>query len=57
VTEALAGGAIALTVTRPGAFSLEVNTRKSHSITDDFIWVLIRNTVPSCWLVKKVAES
>lgn len=54
--DTIVGSVFTLTANKPGAFSVEVNTRTQAHFTDDFVNVLIKNAIPTCWLLKKVVE-
>ena len=45
-----------LTAHKTGAFSAAINTRYEAHFDDDFISVLIKNAIPTCWLLRKVVE-
>jgi hypothetical protein len=54
--DTVVGSVFTLTANKPGAFSVEVNTRTERHIYDDFVNVLIDNAIPTCWLLKKVVD-
>ena len=54
--DSIVGSVFTLTAHKPGAFSVEVNTRTEGKFDDDFINVLMKNAIPTCWLLKKVVE-
>lgn len=55
-SDLIVGSVFALTGSKPGAFSVNVDTRKAKNFDVDLISVLIKNAVPTCWLVQKVLE-
>lgn len=55
-SDSIVGSVFTLTAHKPGAFSIEVNTRHEAKFEDDFISVLVKNDIPTCWLVKKIAD-
>ena len=54
--DAIVGSVFTLTAHKQGAFSVEINTRYEANFDDDFISVLVKNRIPTCWLLKKVVE-
>jgi len=54
--DSIVGSVFTLTANKPGAFSVEVNTRTEAKFDDDFINVLVKNAIPTCWLLRKVVE-
>lgn len=54
--DTLVGSVFTLTANKPGSFSVEVNTRTESRFEDDFINLLMKNTIPTCWLLKKVVD-
>jgi hypothetical protein len=50
----IVGSVIALTGSKQGAFSINVDTRTAKNFDKDLISVLIDNAIPTCWLVQKV---
>jgi hypothetical protein len=52
--DTIVGSVFTLTAIKPGAFAVEVNTRTEGKFDDDFINVLIKNAMPTCWLLRKV---
>ena len=52
----IAGSVFALTGVRPGAFSINVDTRGARSLKEDLISILKDNAIPTCWLLRKVFE-
>ncbi len=54
--DTIVGGVFTLTANKPGAFSVEVNTRTEAKFDDDFISLLMKNAIPTCWLLKKVVD-
>jgi hypothetical protein len=53
---AVAGSVFSLTGTRPGAFSVNVDTRGARSLQTDLISIIKDNAIPTCWLLRKVFE-
>lgn len=53
-SDLIVGSVIALTGSKPGAFSINVDTRKAKNFDTDLISVLIDGAIPTCWLVQKV---
>jgi hypothetical protein len=54
--DSIIGSVFTLTANKPGAFSVEVNTRTEAKFDEDFINVLLKNAIPTCWLLRKVVE-
>jgi acid ceramidase/N-acylethanolamine-hydrolysing acid amidase len=54
--DTVAGSVFALTGTRHGAFSVNVDTRKTHDFSQDLISVLEKQAYPTVWLVRRVLE-
>jgi hypothetical protein len=54
--DTVAGSVFALTGIRHGAFSLNCNTRKAKHFTDDLISVLVKNAMPTVWILRKTLE-
>ena len=55
-SDSIVGSVFTLTAHKPGSFSIEVNTRTEAHFDEDFISVLMKNAIPTCWLVKKVVD-
>jgi N-acylethanolamine-hydrolysing acid amidase len=53
-SDLIVGSVFALTGSKPGAFSVNVDTRTAKNFDQDLISVLIDNAIPTCWLVQKV---
>ena len=53
---AVAGSVFSLTGVRPGAFSINVDTRGAKSLQEDLISIIKDNAIPTCWLVRKILE-
>lgn len=53
-SDLVVGSVLALTGSKPGAFSVNVDTRTAKNFDVDLISVLIKNAIPTCWLVQKV---
>ena len=54
--DTIVGSVFTLTANKPGAFSVEVNTRQEERFQDDFISILVKNDIPTCWLLRKTVE-
>lgn len=54
--DTIVGSVFALTAIKPGAFSVNVDTRYAKHFTDDLISILADNAIPTCWLLRKVLE-
>jgi hypothetical protein len=50
----IVGSVIALTGSKPGAFSINVDTRTAKNFDQDLISVLKDGAIPTCWLVQRV---
>ena len=50
----IVGSVIALTGSKTGAFSVNVDTRTANNFDKDLINVLIDGGIPTCWLVQRV---
>ena len=48
--------AFALTGMKPGAFSINVDTRYTRNFGESLISVIKNNAIPVCWLLRKVFE-
>lgn len=55
-SDLVVGSVFALTGSKPGAFSVNVDTRGAKNFDSDLISVLIDNAIPTCWLMRKVLE-
>jgi len=53
-SDLIVGSVIALTGSKQGAFSINVDTRAAKNFDKDLISVLIDNAIPTCWLVQRV---
>ena len=51
---AIAGSVFALTGVRPGAFSINVDTRGAKSLSEDLVSLIKNNAIPVCWLLRKI---
>lgn len=54
--DTIVGSVFTLTANKPGAFSVEVNTRTEAHFQDDFINLLTKNAIPTCWLLRQVVD-
>lgn len=54
--DTIVGSVFTLTANKPGAFSVEVNTRAEAHFQDDFINLLAKNAIPTCWLLRQVVD-
>jgi N-acylethanolamine-hydrolysing acid amidase len=54
--DTIVGSVFTLTANKPGAFSVEVNTRTEAHFQDDFINLLAKNAIPTCWLLRQVVD-
>ena len=52
--DTVVGSVFALTGIRYGAFAINCNTRKAKDFSDDLISVLVKNSIPTLWLLRKV---
>jgi acid ceramidase/N-acylethanolamine-hydrolysing acid amidase len=52
--DTIAGSVFALTGIRHGAFAVNCDTRKAKHFSDDLISVLIKNSIPTLWLLRNV---
>ena len=50
----LAGSVFAATGVKNGAFSINANTRKAKDFSQDLISILVKNSIPSIWLIKRI---
>lgn len=50
----IVGSVFALTGSKAGAFSINVDTRTAKNFDVDLISVIKNNAIPTCWLVQKV---
>lgn len=48
--------AFALTGMKPGAFSINVDTRYTRNFEENLISIIKNNAIPTCWLLRKVFE-
>jgi hypothetical protein len=55
-SDSVAASVFALTGIRHGAFSVNVDTRKAKTFSEDLISVIKNNAIPTCWLMRKVLE-
>lgn len=55
-SDSIVASVFALTGSKPGAFSVNVDTRYTHSFADELINVIKNNAIPTCWLMRKVLE-
>ncbi len=53
-SDLVVGSVFALTGSKSGAFSVNVDTRSAKNFDVDLISVIINNAIPTCWLVQKV---
>lgn len=54
--DAVVPSVFTMTAIKPGAFAVEINTRGQAKFDDDFINILVKDAIPTCWLVRKVVE-
>jgi len=52
--DTVVGSVFVLTGIRHGAFALNCDTRKAKHFSDDLISVLVKNAIPTLWLLRKV---
>ena len=52
----IVGSVFALTASKPGYFSANVDTRTAKDFGTDLISVLIDDAIPTCWLLRKVFD-
>ena len=52
--DTVVGSVFALTGIRYGAFAINCDTRKAKDFSDDLISVLVKNSIPTLWLLRKV---
>lgn len=55
-SDSVAITAFALTGIKPGAFSINVDTRYTRNFEENLVSIIKNNSIPTCWLLRKVFE-
>ena len=55
-SDSVAITAFALTGMKPGAFSMNVDTRYTRDFSQNLVSIIKNNTIPVCWLLRKIFE-